>query len=86
MAQALTAPATQILANAGKDINEIYKHLPPVDHGYDVKKEQNGNLIEMGVVDPTKVTKNALINAMSVATTILSTNAIITMARSYETN
>jgi len=86
MAQALTAPATQILANAGKDVKKIYKHLPPVNHGYDVKKEQNGNLIEMGVVDPTKVTKNALINAMSVATTILSTNAIITMARSYETN
>ncbi len=86
MAQALTAPATQILANAGKDINKIYKYLPPVNHGYDVKNEKKGDLIKMGVVDPTKVTKNALINAMSVATTILSTNAIITMARSYETN
>jgi len=51
-----------------------------------VKNEKRGNLVEMGIVDPTKVTKNALINAMSVATTILSTNAIITMARSYETN
>ena len=86
MAQALAAPANQILVNAGKDIEKIYKNLPPTNHGYDVKNEKNGNLIEMGVVDPTKVTKNALINAMSVATTILSTNAIITMARSYETN
>jgi len=39
----------------------------------------------MGVVDPTKVTRCALQNAVSVAVTILSTNAIITMARTYET-
>ena len=83
---ALQAPARQILENAGKDFNKIYKTTPPQNHGYDVKKEKRGNLVEMGIVDPTKVTKNALINAMSVATTILSTNAIITMARSYETN
>ena len=51
-----------------------------------MKKEKKGDLIKMGIVDPAKVTKNALINAMSVATTILSTNAIVTMARSYETD
>lgn len=38
----------------------------------------------MGVIDPMKVTKHALQNAVSVATTILSTNAIITMARTFE--
>ena len=83
---ALQAPARQILENAGKDFNKIYKTTPPQNHGYDVKNERTGNLVDMGIVDPTKVTKNALVNAMSVATTILSTNAIITMARSYETN
>ena len=41
-------------------------------------------MIKMGIIDPLKVTKEALTNAVSVATTILSTNAIITMARSYE--
>jgi chaperonin GroEL (HSP60 family) len=41
-------------------------------------------MYKMGVIDPLKVTKNALQNAVSVAVTILSTNAIITMARSYE--
>jgi chaperonin GroEL (HSP60 family) len=41
-------------------------------------------MYEMGVIDPLKVTKNALRNAVSVATTILSTNAIITLARSYD--
>ncbi len=38
----------------------------------------------MGVIDPLKVTRSALENAVSVETTILSTNAIITMARTYE--
>jgi len=42
-------------------------------------------LFALGVVDPMKVTRSAIQNAVSVATTILSTNAIITMARSYET-
>ena len=86
MQKILTAPARQILANAGKDFDKIYKETPPHNHGYDVKREKKGDLIKMGVVDPAKVTKNALINAMSVATTILSTNAIVTMARSYETD
>ena len=50
-------------------------------HGYDAKNERYGDMFEMGVIDPLKVTKNALVNASSVATTILSTNAIITHAR-----
>ncbi len=45
---------------------------------------QMGDLVEMGVIDPLKVTRSALQNAVSVAVTILSTNAIITMARTYE--
>jgi chaperonin GroEL len=41
-------------------------------------------MMKMGIIDPTKVTKNALLNAVSVATTIMSTNAIITNIRDYE--
>jgi chaperonin GroEL len=41
-------------------------------------------MIKMGIIDPLKVTKNALENAVSVATTIMSTNAIITNVRDYE--
>jgi chaperonin GroEL len=52
--------------------------------GLNVKTGEWGDMYEMGVIDPLKVTKNALQNAVSVAVTILSTNAIITMARSYE--
>jgi chaperonin GroEL len=53
-------------------------------HGLNLKTGKMGALIKMGVIDPLKVTRSALQNAVSVATTILSTNAIITMARSYE--
>jgi chaperonin GroEL len=46
-----------------------------------VKNEVMGDMFKMGIIDPLKVTKNALINAVSVATTILSTNAIVTNQR-----
>lgn len=81
---ALMAPFQQILANAGLKPSEVYKEGTPVGHGYNLKTGQMGDLIEMGVIDPLKVTRSALQNAVSVAVTILSTNAIITMARSYE--
>ena len=55
------------------------------NHGMDIKTGEYGDLYELGVIDPLKVTKHALQNAVSVAVTILSTNAIITMARTYET-
>ena len=54
--------------------------------GFDVKDEVYGDMIKMGIIDPMKVTRSALENAVSVAATILSTNAIITLARTYETN
>ena len=53
--------------------------------GYNLKSGEFGNMIGMGVIDPLKVTRSALENAVSVAVTILSTDAIVTMARSYET-
>jgi chaperonin GroEL len=71
------------LINAGKEPREILNILESQSQhlGYDVKNEKMGDLYEMGVIDPLKVTKNALLNAVSVATTILSTNAIVTHAR-----
>lgn len=82
---ALQAPLTQIIENAGLCVTNVYNGHEPEGHGYNVKTGEKGNLIGMGVIDPLKVTRSALQNAISVATTILSTNAIITMARSYET-
>ena len=83
---ALMAPVVTILENAGLKYEDIYlKEKSFADgYGYDVKNEKYGKLMAMGVIDPMKVTKNALQNAVSVAVTLLSTNAIITMARSYE--
>ena len=85
LAHALFAPVTQILENAGLNVDTVYRDELSEGSGYDVKRGLYGDLIELGVTDPCKVTKNALSNAVSVSTTILSTNAIITMARSYET-
>ena len=57
----------------------------PFDMGYDVKNNgKYGDMYKMGIIDPLKVTRCALENAVSVAVTILSTNAIITMARTYQ--
>ena len=83
--EAFVAPAVQIIKNAGKEFDEVYKDIPGDFYvGYDLKNDKYGNLLELGVIDPMKVTKSALQNAVSVAVTILSTNAIITMARTYE--
>jgi chaperonin GroEL len=87
LSEALSVPSAQILLNAGIDPNGIYginSKFTADGDGYNVKTGNWGNLIEMGVIDPFKVTRSALQNAVSVATTILSTDAIITMARTYE--
>jgi chaperonin GroEL len=85
MYDALIAPFNQILINAGKNPKSIALNMfENKGWGYDVKNEVAGDMIKMGIIDPTKVTKNALLNAVSVATTIMSTNAIITNVRADE--
>jgi chaperonin GroEL len=78
---AIQSPLLQIMDNAGKDGYEVMSSVNDQGHGYDVKNECYGDMFGMGIIDPLKVTKNALKNAVSVATTILSTNAIITLTR-----
>jgi chaperonin GroEL len=87
LSDSIAMPSAQILINAGLDPREIYGpewSQPEEGIGYNVKTGVRGDLIEMGVIDPFKVTRSALQNAVSVATTILSTDAIITMARTYQ--
>jgi chaperonin GroEL len=87
MENALKEPFNQIIRNAGGDLDKIVDEVfqeDDVNYGYNSKTGEFGDMYKMGVIDPLKVTKNALQNAVSVAVTILSTNAIITMARSYE--
>lgn len=85
LGKALRAPLVQILDNGGLDVNEVYHKDIKKGYGLNMKTGETGDLIEMGIIDPFKVTRSALQNALSVATTILSTNAIITMARVYDT-
>ena len=82
LGESLQEPLKQIQRNAGITNKRVYNEK---NIGLDVKTGKEGNLIEMGIIDPMKVTKQALQNAVSVAVTILSTNAIVTMARTYET-
>ena len=82
LSKALQAPIFQILENAGSKWSPYEAEV--VGSGLDIKTGKVGNMIEMGIIDPMKVTKTALQNAVSVAVTILSTNAIVTMARTYE--
>lgn len=83
VADSIRRPLEQILENAGLKASDIYKTVGN-GMGYDLKGRRWGNMIEMGVVDPLKVTRSALQNAVSVAVTILSTNAIVTMGRTLE--
>ncbi|MCB9834216.1 MAG: chaperonin GroEL, partial [Planctomycetes bacterium] len=78
--QAVTAPLKQIADNAGAEGSvAVKKVLDGKDgFGYDAMNDSYRDLIEAGVIDPAKVTRTALINAASVATMLLSTNALIT--------
>lgn len=89
--ESLCAPLRQILQNAGLNLDEYYNVSTTSDSWilqkldeYNVKTEVKGDFFKMGVIDPLKVTKTAFENSVSVATTILTTNAIITHARVKE--
>jgi chaperonin GroEL len=88
LSNALRAPLLQICLNNGMPNDEaiaiVEENGGGESLGLNVKTGEWGDMYEMGVIDPLKVTKSALQNAVSVAVTILSTNAIITMARTYE--
>ena len=86
ISSAIGSPLRQILLNSGYcDLGVYSDNSLTYNEGICLKTGAIGNLFKLGVVDPMKVTRSALENAVSVATTILSTNAIVTMARSYET-
>ena len=77
----LISPFEQINLNGGFDPKEIIEGLERKGMGFDVAREKFGSMVSMGIIDPAKVTITALENAVSVATTILGTNAIITNVR-----
>ena len=79
--KALEAPLRQIAANAGLEgsviIDNILKANKP-NYGFDAQKEEYvDDMIEAGIVDPTKVTRSALENAASVASMVLTTESLV---------
>ena len=81
---ALASPYLRIIQNAGLDPEDI--RVSKWGRGIDVTKGLNVDMIRKGIIDPLLVTKSALLNAISVATTILSTDCVISNVRDYEGN
>ena len=76
---AIESPVRQIVSNAGGSPDVVVnKILEGKDNfGYDAGKDNYGDMIELGIIDPTKVTKTALINASSIAGLLLTTEASV---------
>jgi len=80
IARALTAPVKQIAANAGIDgsvVLEKIRESGKTGYGFDAYKEIYCDMIPAGIVDPTKVTRSALENAASIASTLLTTESLV---------
>ncbi len=78
--KALEEPVRQIAANAGIEGSLIVEHLKnegKVGYGYNALTGEYQDMIQAGIVDPTKVTRSALQNASSVASTILTTESLV---------
>ena len=77
--RAIEEPLRQIAANAGKEPSVILNKVKELsgNQGYDARADKFYDLVENGIIDPVKVTKNALKNASSIASMILTTNCVI---------
>ena len=78
--RALEEPLRLIARNAGHEgavVAEKVRANSSVNYGFDAEKEEYGDMIERGIVDPTKVTRCALQNASSIASLMLTTEALV---------
>lgn len=84
--KALTAPLTTIAANAGLEgsviVNKVKESQP--GYGFDALKEEYVDMVAAGILDPAKVTRSALQNATSVASTLLTTESVVANIKSDE--
>ncbi len=78
--RALEEPMRRIAANAGADGSVIVREVQglPKGEGYDAATGNYGDMVEAGIIDPAKVTKAALENAVSIAGMVLTTNCLVT--------
>ena len=80
VAKALKAPIMQIAANAGMEGAVILNNVASSDnanYGYDAAGDQYGDMMVLGIVDPTKVCRSAVENAASVASMVLTTESLV---------
>ena len=84
--RALEEPLRQIVINAGEDGSVVLNKVAEGsgDYGYDAAAGEYGQLIQLGIIDPTKVARAALQNAASVAGLLLTTEAMVTEAPKEE--
>lgn len=77
--KALEAPLRQIVTNAGLEGSVIVNKVRESEDGigFDALKEEYVNMIQAGIIDPSKVTRSALQNANSVASTLLTTESVV---------
>jgi chaperonin GroEL len=77
--RATSAPLAQIAENAGQDGGVVVARVAEGtgNNGYDALNDQYCDLVQAGIIDPTKVTRSALQNAASVATLLLTSDALI---------
>ena len=80
--KALEEPVKQIAANAGVDggvvVNTILTSGKGANYGYNALTDEYCDMMEAGIIDPTKVTRSAIQNAASVAATLLTTEVLVT--------
>jgi len=78
--RALEEPLRQIAANSGQDSSVVVEKVKQgnMNYGYDAGKNEFKDLVVAGIVDPAKVTRTALQNAASIASLLLTTEAIVT--------
>ncbi len=85
--KALESPLCQIVSNAGLEgavvVNEVKNHSENT-FGFNALTGEYMNMIEGGILDPAKVTKSALLNATSVASTLLTTEAVVAEPKENE--
>jgi chaperonin GroEL len=79
LARAVEEPLRQIVANAGEEPSVILNRVAEGKgaFGYDAATGEFGDMIELGILDPTKVTRYALQNAASIATLLITTEAMV---------
>jgi chaperonin GroEL len=77
--RALTEPASLIATNAGYSGQEVLEQTGRLgrDEGFDALQGRYGNMIDMGIIDPLRVTRSALQNGASVAGLLLTTNTLV---------